>query len=38
MTLELLRRENSLDLASSDGQDLEENVSLSDHNTVTILG
>lgn len=36
--LELLRKENILDLALSGGQDLEEKVSLSDHNTVTILG
>lgn len=36
--LELLRKKNILDLALSGGQDLEEKVSLSDHNTVTILG
>lgn len=38
MPLELLRKENVLDLALSGRQVLEEKLTLSDHNTGTILG
>ena len=34
----VIKEGNILQLALSDGQDLEEKVSPSDHNTVTILG